>query len=178
MLLNESSFDFALCVICYLSIALDLSYVLFLDILVFYSTLVLCVCVFFFAFASRSCLWPLLLFWLSFCKFRFSSLALIFGFFSAFASYYFFHFSFMAVTWFSFLVFVSLFVFGSCQVLIFHFYFSFFCLWPKTHYNGPKVTNVMFIISPLHSVKLESLFQNREHSPLKQKICGFQERLP
>jgi hypothetical protein len=34
MLMNESFFDFALCVICYLLIALDLSYVLFLDLLV------------------------------------------------------------------------------------------------------------------------------------------------
>jgi hypothetical protein len=42
MLVNESSFDFALCIICYLSIALDFFYVLFLDLLVFYSIVVLC----------------------------------------------------------------------------------------------------------------------------------------
>ncbi len=45
MLVNESFFYFALCVICYLLIALDFYYVLFLDLLAFCSTLVLCVCV-------------------------------------------------------------------------------------------------------------------------------------
>ncbi len=88
--MNESSFDFALCVICDLSIALDLSYVLFLDLLAFYWTLVLHF--FLFAFASGSCLWPLLLFQFSFCKFGFSSLALVFGFWLAFASYFCFSF--------------------------------------------------------------------------------------
>ncbi len=42
MLVNENFFDFALCVICYLLIALDFSYVLFIDLLAFCSTLVLC----------------------------------------------------------------------------------------------------------------------------------------
>jgi hypothetical protein len=91
----------------------------------------------------------LLLFWLSFRKFRFSSLALVFGFFLAFILTFVFRFLFMAVTWFSFLVFVSFFVFGSCQVFNSHFYFL-----AKTHYNGPKVINLVFIISPFHSVKL------------------------
>jgi hypothetical protein len=115
--MNESSFDFALCVICDLSIALDLSYVLFLDLLAFYWTLVLCS--FLFVFVFRSCLWPLLLFRFSFCKFRFSSLALVFGFWLAFASYFcfplfvygfylaftpffVFHFLFLALVRFSF----------------------------------------------------------------------------
>jgi hypothetical protein len=35
MLVNERFFDFALCVICYLLITLDFSYVLFLDHLTF-----------------------------------------------------------------------------------------------------------------------------------------------
>jgi len=130
--MNESSFDFALCIICYLSIVLDLSYVLLWDLLTFYSTFVLCV--FLFAFASRSCLWPLLLFWFSFCKFGFSSLALVFGFCLAFASYFCFSFyvygSYLAFT--SSFCF-SLFVFDFRQVFISHFYLSFFAYgWKHT----------------------------------------------
>ncbi len=94
MLVNESFFDFFLCIICYLLIALDFSYVLFLDLLAFCSTFVLCF--FLFVFASRSCLWPLLLFQLSFCRSRFLSLALVFGYCLAFT--FVFHFSFMAFT--------------------------------------------------------------------------------
>ncbi len=48
----------------------------------------------------------------------------------------------------------------------------------KAHYSEPKTVDVVFISSPFHSVKLESLFQNRKHPPLKLKICGFQERHP
>jgi len=48
--------------------------------------------------------------------------------------------------------------------------------WVKTHYGWPKATNVVFIISHFHSVKLESLFQNCKHPPLKVRICGFQKR--
>jgi hypothetical protein len=125
MLVNESSFDFALCVICYLSIALNLSYVLFFDLLAFYSTIVLCF--FLFSFSSRSCLWPLLSFQFSFCKFRFSSLALVFGFFLVFAYY----FCFLFFIYGFYLAFAScfcfsLFVFGFHQVLISHFYLSLF----------------------------------------------------
>jgi len=40
------------------------------------------------------------------------------------------------------------------------------------------MVDVVFIISLFHSVKLESLFQNRKHPPLKQKICGFHKRHP
>jgi hypothetical protein len=125
MLVNENSFDFALCVICYLSIALDISYVLFLDLLAFYLALVLCF--FLFDFASRSCLWPLLLFQLTFCRSKFSSLALVFGFCLAFASYFYFSFflygSYLAFTsCFCF----SLLAFGSCLVFISHFYLSLF----------------------------------------------------
>jgi hypothetical protein len=50
MLVNESSFDFVLCIICYLSIVLNLSYVLLWDLLAFYSTLVLCFFLFAFVF--------------------------------------------------------------------------------------------------------------------------------
>jgi hypothetical protein len=48
----------------------------------------------------------------------------------------------------------------------------------KARYGEPNAVDVVFIINPFHSVKLESLFQNHKHSPLKLKICGFQERLP
>jgi hypothetical protein len=48
----------------------------------------------------------------------------------------------------------------------------------KGHYGGPKATDVVFIISLFHNVKLKSLFQNHKHSPLKLKICGFPERPP
>jgi len=125
MLVNESLFDVALCVICYLSIALDLSYVLFLNLLAFYSALVSCF--FLFDFAFRFCLCPLLLFRLSFCKSRFSSLTLVFGSYLAFASYFYFSFfvygSYMA---FAFCFCFSLLAFGSCRVLISHFYLSLF----------------------------------------------------
>ncbi len=82
--------------------------------------------VFCFLFASRSCLWPLLLFRFSFCKFGFSSLALVFGFCLAFASY--FCFSFMALIWLSLLLFVFHFLFSilvrfSFLTSIFHFSF-------------------------------------------------------
>jgi hypothetical protein len=53
-----------------------------------------------------------------------------------------------------------------------------FCLWVKAHYNGPKLTDVLFITSHFHNVELESLFQNHKHSLLKLRICGFQERTP
>jgi len=124
MLVNESSFDFALCVICYLSIVLDLSYVLLWDLLAFYSTFVLCG--FLFAFVSRSCLWPLFLFRFSFCKFEFSSLALIFGFCLTFASYFWFLFyvygSYLAfASFFCFSLFVSTLVRFSFFTSIFHF---------------------------------------------------------
>jgi hypothetical protein len=123
MLVNESFFDFFLCIICYLLIALDFSYVLFLDLLAFCSTFVLCF--FLFVFASRSCLWPLLLFQLSFCRSRFLSLALVFGLLS-------FYFCFSFLIYGFYLAFGSLFLsliffsFGSYQVLIFHFFLSFF----------------------------------------------------
>jgi hypothetical protein len=122
MLVNESSFDFALCVICYSSIVLDLSYVLLWDLLAFYSTLVLCF--FLFVFASRYYLWPLLLFRFSFCKFGVSSLALVFAFCLAFVSY--FCFSFMALIWLLLLLFVFHFLFStlvrfSFLTSIFHF---------------------------------------------------------
>jgi hypothetical protein len=48
----------------------------------------------------------------------------------------------------------------------------------KARYGEPKIVDVVFIISPFHSVKLESLFQNHKHPPLKLRICGFQERCP
>jgi hypothetical protein len=116
-------------------------------------------------------LWPLLLFWFSFCKFRFSSLALVFGFCLAFGFYFFFPFFVygyylaFACFWFSL---------GS------HFSFLFFTfrLWVKAHYNGPKLIDVVFIINHFHNVRLESLFQNHKHSFLKLKICGFQEMPP
>jgi hypothetical protein len=125
MLVNESFFDFVLCVICYLLIALDFPYVLFLNFLVFCSTLVLCFFLFVFAFTSY--LWPLLLFQLSFCRSRFSSLALVFGFCLAFASCFYISFFIYG----SYLAFASCFcpsllVFGSYQVLISHFYISLF----------------------------------------------------
>jgi hypothetical protein len=87
MLMNESLFDFALCVICYLLIALDLSYILFLDLFAFCSTFVLCF-FFLFTFVYTSCLWLLLLFQFSFCKSRFPSLVLVFGSCLAFTSYF------------------------------------------------------------------------------------------
>jgi len=79
-----------------------------------------------------------------------------------------FHFFFL------FLTFCFWFLSGS------HFSFlSFsFCLRVKAHYNGPKLTDVVFIINHFHNVKLESLFQNHKHSFLKLKICGFQESPP
>jgi len=140
-----------------------------LDLLVFYSALVLCF--FLFDFASRSCLWPLLLFRLSFCKSRFSSLALVFGSCLAFAFYF----------YFSFFVYGFYLAFTSCFWLLLSFHFSLlsfmFRLWVKTHYGGPKVIDVVFIISLFHSAKLESLFQNCKHCPLRLKICGFQKSL-
>ncbi len=42
-----------------------------------------------------------------------------------------------------------------------------------THYNGLKVVDVVSIISPFHSVKLELLFQNGKTFPLKLRICEF-----
>ncbi len=157
MLLNESSYDFALCFICYLSIALDLFYVLFLDLFVFYSTFVLCF-LFGFTFASKSCLWPLFLFQLSFCKSRFSSLALVFGSCLTFVSY--FCFSFFVYGFY--LAFASCFCLTSCFWLLSNSHFSLlffiFHLWVKAHYSGPKVIDVVFIISHFHNVKLESLF--------------------
>ncbi len=103
---------------------------------------------FLFVFASRSCLWPLLLF-------RFASLG--------------FH------PWLQFLVFVQFllltFVFRLWLLLGFRFFFLFFifcfqlssgshfsllsftfCLWVKAHYNGPKLMDVVFIISHFHNV--------------------------
>jgi len=173
MLVNESFFDFALCVICYLLIALDFSYVLFLDLLTFCSTLFLCF--FGFVFAFRSCLWPLLLFQLSFCRYRFLFLALVFDSFLTFASYF----------YFSFLIYGLYLAFISCFCLSYFFFWllssfhfsllSFtFHLWVKAHYSEPMAMDVVFIISLFHNVKLESLLQNCKHSPLKQKICGFQ----
>jgi hypothetical protein len=124
--MNESFFDFALCVICYyLSITLDLSCVLFLYPSTFAQFLF---CVFFsFFFVSRSYLWPLLLLWFSFCKCRFSSLAIIFGFCLALPSY----FCFSLLVYGPWLAFIfrfclSLLVFHSCRVLIFRFYLLFF----------------------------------------------------
>ncbi len=46
----------------------------------------------------------------------------------------------------------------------------------KVHYNEPKMVDMVFIISLFHSVKLESLFQNRKHPPLKQKNWGFEKK--
>jgi hypothetical protein len=117
MLVNESSFDFALCVICYLSIVLDLSYVLLWDLLAFYSTLVLSF--FLFSFASYFSffvfhLWLLL-------GFRFFFLFFIFCFWLSSSS----HFSFLSFT---------------------------FRLWVKAQYNGPKLTDLVFIISHFHNV--------------------------
>jgi len=84
-------------------------------------------------FASRSCLWPLLLFQLSFCKSRFSSLALVFGSCLAFGSYFYFSFfvygfylAFASCFCFSFLA------FGSCRVLISHFYLYFSFMGERT----------------------------------------------
>jgi hypothetical protein len=175
MLVNESFFDFALCLICYLLIALDFSYVLFLDLLAFCSTLVLCFLLFPFVF--RSCLWPLLLFQLSFCRYRFLPLALIFG--SCLASYF----------CFSFLIYYFYLVFTSCFCLSYFFFWlllgshlsipSFiFHLWVKAHYGEPMATDAVFIINLFHNVKLESLFQNCKHFPLKLKICGFFKKPP
>ncbi len=131
-----------------------------------------CVCVFL---AFRSCLWPLLLFQLSFCKYRFLSLALVFGSCLTFTFYF----------CFSFLIYGFYLAFISCFCLSYFFFWllsgshfsllSFtFHLWVKTHYGEPMATNVVFIISLFHNVKLESLFQNCKHSPLKLRICGFQ----
>jgi hypothetical protein len=108
-------------------------------------------------------LWLLLLFQFSFWKSRFSSLALVFGSCLAFTSY--FYLSFLIYGFY--LAFVSFFWLLSG----FHFsllYFT-FCLWVKAHYGGPNATNVVFINSLFHNVKLESLFQNYKHSPQKQK---------
>ncbi len=73
-------------------------------------------------------------------------------------------------------------LFSYCFWLLLNSHFSLlsftFRLWVKTHYDGPKVIDVVFIISPFHNVKLKSLFQIRKHSPLKVRICGFQERPP
>jgi hypothetical protein len=113
-------------------------------------------------------LWPLFLFQLSFCKSRFSSLALVFGSCLAFTSYFCFSlfiygFSLAFTSCFC----LSLLAFGSCRVFISFFYLFIFCLWMKAHYIGPKATDVVFIISFFHNVKLKSLFQNHKHSPLK-----------
>jgi hypothetical protein len=35
----------------------------------------------------------------------------------------------------------------------------------KTHYGGPKLVDVVSIMSPIHSVRLELLFQNGSHFP-------------
>jgi hypothetical protein len=130
------------------------------------------VCVFFFAFVSRSCLWPLLLFQLSFCRSRFSSLALVFGYCLAFASY----FCFLLFIYGFYLAFISCFwLLSSFHFLLLSFIF---CLWVKAHYIGPKATDVVFIISLFHNVKLKSLFQNHKHSPLELIIYGFQKRFP
>ncbi len=176
MLVNESSFDFALCVICYLSIALDISYVLIFD---------------FFVFLLNSC------FVFFFCLILLLDLACgpCFCFSSHFASLG-FHPWLQFLVLAQFLVLTSNFHFRLWLLPGFHFVFLFltscfwlllgshfsllsftFHLWVKTHYGGPKVTDVVFIISLFHSAKLESLFQNRKHSPLKQKICGFQKSL-
>jgi hypothetical protein len=61
--------------------------------------------------------------------------------------------------------------FASC------FCFKFFLL-ALVLFSFPKATNVVFIINLFHIVKLESLFQNCKHSPLKLTTCGFQERFP
>ncbi len=122
------------CFVCYMLFVNCFEFLLcfVLDLLVFYSALVLCF--FLFDFASRSCLWPLLLFQLSFCKSRFSSLALVFGSCLTFGSYFYFSFfvygfnlAFASCFCFSF------FAFGSCQVLISHFYLSLFVYgWKNT----------------------------------------------
>jgi len=146
MLVNESSFDFALCIICYLSIVLDLSYVFLWDLLAFYSTLVLCF--FLFVFASRSCLWPCFCsdlqvwvfilgfsFWFLF-SFCFLLLFFVYGFYLAFASpfcFFIFCFWLSSGSHFSLLSFT-------------------FCLWVEAHYNGPNLMDVVFIISHFHNV--------------------------
>jgi hypothetical protein len=63
---------------------------------------------------------------------------------------FFFCFSFMDLTWLSLLFFVFFFFFDSRQVLISHFYLSLFAV--KAHYNGPKLTDLVFIISHFHNV--------------------------
>ncbi len=87
------------------------------------------VCVYFaFAFASRSCLWPLLLFQLSFCRSRFSSLALVLGSYFCF-SLFIYGFSLAFTSCFC----LSLLAFGSCRVFISCFYLSFFAYgWKHT----------------------------------------------
>ncbi len=167
MLVNESSFDFALCIICYLSIVLDLSYVLFLDLLAFYSTLVLCffVCVCFQILLVALAFVPILI-------------LQVWVFILGFSFWFLLNFCFLLL----------FFVYGSYLAFTFCFWFSSgshvsflsfsFCLWVKAHYNGPKLMDVVFIINHFHNVKLESLFQNQKHSFLKLKICGFQERPP
>ncbi len=89
-----------------------------------------------------------------------------------------FRFLFMAFTWLLLLFLFFTFCFWLSLGSHFSLLSFIFCLWVKAYYSGPKLTDVVFIISHFHNVKLESLFQNHKHSLLKLRICGFQKRPP
>ncbi len=143
----------------------------------FYLAFVLCF--FLFTFASKSCLWPFFFVLALIMQVQVFILGFSFWFLPNFRFLFlFFIFRLWLLPGFRFL-FLPL---TSCFWLLLNSHFSLlsfiFRLWVKAHYGGPKVIDVVFIINPFHSVKLESLFQNRKHPPLKVKICGFQERPP